>query len=210
MQISERVVMSYKDGPEVQIPKMLIQEDSDGQKWLKVRPSHYAIAKLLLGHLEEFKNCRQPSLAASQQLVEIRKMLLDKITTALGLASAAETEQDDLFGQGNEGDDAKAKAAAGHEEDDQAPKRRKVTYQKAPPTMDLELGGIACTFKTPATGRESDIIIMLDAKQLTALADFVLQDISGCLQVDAKRSYKRTGQYRKVRTNSQEFEQGDE
>ena len=76
--------------------------------------------------------------------------------------------------------------------------------------MDLELGGIACTFKTPATGRESDIIIMLDAKQLTALADFVLQDISGCLQVDAKRSYKRTGQYRKVRTNSQEFEQGDE
>ena len=89
--------MSYKDGPEVQIPKMLIQEDSDGQKWLKVRPSHYAIAKLLLGHLEEFKNCRQPSLAASQQLVEIRKMLLDKITTALGLAGAAESEQDDLF-----------------------------------------------------------------------------------------------------------------
>ena len=119
MQISERVVMSYKDGPEVQIPKMLIQEDSDGQKWLKVRPSHYAIAKLMLGHLDEFKNCRQPSLAASPQIAQVRKMLLDKITTALGLAGAAESEQDDFFGQGNEGDDADAKAADGLEEDEQ-------------------------------------------------------------------------------------------
>ena len=55
MQVSGVVALQYKDGPQIFIPSTLLQTDSDGQRWLKLRASSVTIAKLVLGHMEKFK-----------------------------------------------------------------------------------------------------------------------------------------------------------
>ena len=57
MEVKEITVLTYRDGPQVEIPPGLIQGDEGGQKWLRVRASHHIIAQLILGHMQDFKNC---------------------------------------------------------------------------------------------------------------------------------------------------------
>ena len=60
------ITLCYKGGPQVSLRSSLIQHDGDGRRWLKFRPSSHTISKLVLGHMEESKKAKNPSLAAEK------------------------------------------------------------------------------------------------------------------------------------------------
>ena len=63
MEVSEQVLLKYKNGPLTGIPAQFVFVDENGRRWLKLRPSCALFAKLLLG--DECKKMRNPSLSAA-------------------------------------------------------------------------------------------------------------------------------------------------
>ena len=54
MQVSEVISLTYRQEPQVFVPANLVQQDGTGRKWLRLKPSSPAMAKLVLGHMVEF------------------------------------------------------------------------------------------------------------------------------------------------------------
>ena len=52
------ISLTYRDGPAVFIPDALVQQDSNGRKWLRLRPSSPVISKLVVGHLAQFRHLK--------------------------------------------------------------------------------------------------------------------------------------------------------
>lgn len=188
MEVVELVALAYKDGPQVQIPPGLVYKDEAGRKWLKVRPSHPSICKLMLGHLEEYKTVKNPSLAQSPQV----KKLQEKIKEAI-LASAAEDDKGDMFG-GEQESETEEKAGQCTE---QKGRQRQQLLLQAAATVHVELNGKKVELKTPSSWKETDITVPLDPEPLTVVTEYFLEDVSACFTQDQKRSYNRSGQFKK-------------
>ena len=180
MQVSERVLLKCRDGPEVVLPPTLVQEDDQGQKWVKLRPSHFSIVKLLLGHIPEFKDTKNPTLANCQKFAELQSMVKAELKKALGLP---EGSGDDVF----EDTDA---AAGGSKLD-------KALLETAPPHVTVALQGVDVMLKTPATLKESDVCVLLQEDQLTAVCSWILEGISAI--APPKRKYEKSGNFSKVK-----------
>ena len=90
-----------------------------------------------------------------------------------------------------EGDDLFGTAAASSEKP-----KTKLVLQKAAKTVFLSVGGVECEFRTPKSWKETDIVCHLNARQLTAIGDFICEDIDGLLE-QKKRKYQRTGSFAK-------------
>ena len=197
MEVKEITVLTYRDGPQVQIPPGLIQQDKGGQKWLRVRASHHVIAKLILGHMQDFKTVKNPSLTSCPQI----KILMDKIKDAVisageevegpdGEASLFDRDGENAGGEGSDG----ASEVAGY--------RMRQLLRKAPPEVKVSLGQQSVRVKTPSTWRESDIVVPLETNSLTAVADFIMEDVTPCFTSGAKRAYKQTGNFAKKKAKA--------
>ena len=198
MQVSEVVCLKYNDGPQIFVPDNLVHEDSDGKKWLKLRASSAVIAKLILGHLPDFKNQKNPSLTASPQI----KALQDKLKTAVLQGEQANAQkQATLFG---DGEDDEANPA-------QKPSKAKRHALKiAPGTVLVEVGTTMVELKTPNSWKEVDIIVPMEAGPLTAICNFIMEDVDACVTKGKKRTYVRSGNYAKKHKGEVENEDEDE
>lgn len=176
MQVNHKVALQYKQGPEVIVPDTLLVQ-GDGQQWLKLRPSNFAIVKLLLGHLPDFKSTKNPTLANCSQFGALLQMQKDEILKSM---SASESKGDEIFEEG----------------EGQSKGGKKVSLDYAPPTITLDIDGVSVLFKTPSTWRESDLCVLLDTAQLTAVCDFLLKDSSLNISSE-KRPYQKSGSYSK-------------
>ena len=181
MEISERVVLQYKNGPEVLLPSALLVVEDSGQKWVRFKQTNYATCKLVLGHLENFKTTKNPSLANSEQF----SALLSLQHKALE-SDAVEQQEDELF-------DASASQEAVAEK--KPGKKRKISIEKVASQCTVSLNGTPVCLKTPQSWKETDIVVQLDAAQLGAVVDYLSQDASSCL--GQKRSYVPSGKYAK-------------
>lgn len=64
-QISQKVVISFKAGPDCTIPESLLCKDDNGVQYLKLRGSSPVLARLVAGHLSDFKGAKNATLANS-------------------------------------------------------------------------------------------------------------------------------------------------
>ena len=94
--------------------------------------------------------------------------------------SASESKGDEIFEEG----------------EGQSKGGKKVSLDYAPPTITLDIDGVSVLFKTPSTWRESDLCVLLDTAQLTAVCDFLLKDSSLNISSE-KRPYQKSGSYSK-------------
>lgn len=169
VEIKEKFVISYNGGPECTIPQNLITKKENGvHKFLKLRPSSAALAKVICG------GCRvkNPTFTHSTKLKELK----DMFSTAL--QAAAKQHDDnlcaDLFCE------EEASSAGGKET------IAKVDLSKCPPTIQLDLNGSQITCLTPTSGKESDVCVCvaLEEAQLEAVNEFLRTD---CTTLDQDR-----------------------
>ncbi len=179
MQVSQKVALQYRQGPEVIVPDTLLVQGEGGQQWLKLRPSNFAVVKLLLGHLPDFKSTKNPTLANCSQFGTLLQMQKDEILKSM---AASESKGEELFEEGE------GQASMG--------KGKKVSLDYAPPTITLNIDGVSVLFKTPSTWRESDLCVLLESAQLTAVCDYLLKDSSLNISSE-KRPYQKSGSYSK-------------
>ena len=190
MQVSEVISLTYRDGPAVFIPDALVQQDSNGRKWLRLRPSSPVISKLALGHLAQFRHLKNPSLAASPQL----RIIQEKIRNSV--LHFAHSSGENMFGEPEPDSEASNK-----------PREKKGALENAPDIVKVQLGSLEVEFKKPSSWKETDIVVPLCAEALTTVCDFILQDIAPCFQ-DKKRSYVKSGNFAK-RAKTDESDSND-
>ena len=188
MEVAEVITLSYKGGPKISVPASLIQHDQDGKRWLKFRPSNHTITKLVLGHMEDFKTMKNPSLATSPKLKEIQ----EKVKQAVFAAEETQSEGEGMFGdeQTEDGNEMSCK-------------EKKHALQSAPASVKITLLEKEISVKTPSSWKQSDLLVPIDANTLTTLCDYIMEDVSGCLRKESKRSYQQTGKFKK-KAKSQE------
>ena len=58
VEITERVLLSYKDAKEVAIPRNLLHVADGGERYLKIQGSHMAVCKLAAGGHFDTSNAR--------------------------------------------------------------------------------------------------------------------------------------------------------
>ena len=179
MQISEKVVLSYRDGPEVVWPVSLLKDDGHGRKFVRLRASHPHTVKLVFGHSASFKEAKSPSLTASTKLKELQSMMHQKLKKALTKNVA---EEDEIFKDHSR-------------EEGKAPALKSLSL--APPTITIEVGDVQVLLATPSTWKDKDLLVLLNEEQLTAVADYIQEDVSDCLGSFKTRKYEKTGKFAK-------------
>ena len=182
MEIREKVELKFKDGPRVIMPDDMIVREDEGT-WVRMRPSHYCVAKLILGHMEDYKSKHQPSLSGCKKFAELNKKIHEKAMEHMVDDGKA---ADDVFAQGDEGEQPKKK-------------QKKIEFRKAPSTLIIDVGGKEIEVKTPSSLKESDIVVKLDADMLSAFCEFVAEDenIQTCMGKE-KRAYVKSGSFKKT------------
>ena len=179
MQVVETITLCYKGGPHVPLPTSLIHQDPDGTKWLKFRPSSHIITRLVLGHLDDFKKAKNPSLAQSPKVKELH----------LKVKEALQGFEEEPAGEMFEGD-SKGEGKGNKKKD-------KVSLQHAPQSVFITLMESQIEVKTPTSWKQSDVLVPIDATTLTNLCDYILEDVSCCLQKEGKRAYQQSGKFAK-------------
>lgn len=198
MQVFEEISCQYRNGPKVAIPAGLIHVDADGHKWLRMRASNATLARLLLGHFEEFQSLKNPSLTASPQWKKLLTLVRDEMKKQILNKDAG---QADLFADDDTGGDPS---------DDQKHVRKKLVLAQCPPRIQIPLLGLPIWVKTPKSWKESDVVIPLDAISLGTVCDFIMEDVDACLKQEKKRSYNKTGNYSKRAKKQDTVEEQDD
>ena len=169
-EVTQQWHLSYLNGPKIPWPPNLLLTLDDGSKWAKCIPSHYAFVKFVLGHLPEFKNTKNASLASSPKWQEVWRMIKQKVIDSMN-------DEDDA------GPDVfSSQKSEKSEEEKLDPRAVKRQLQKLPSTMTLNLMDVDCTFRTPGNLKQSELVIQLDSKQLTAFCGFLMEDIGDVLK----------------------------
>ena len=176
VEIKEKLMISYNGGPECTVPHNLTTKTESGeQKFLKLRPSSAALAKVICGGC----SVKNPTFTHSQKLKELK----DMFSAAL---QAAAKQHDDNLGADLFCED-EASSAGGKEKD------AKVDLSNCPPTVSLDLNGSQITCLTPTSGKGSDLCVALEETQLEAVFAF----LRPTLDQDRERNYSKTGSYAK-------------
>ena len=76
-------------------------------------------------------------------------------------------------------------------------KKDKVSLQHAPQSVFITLMESQIEVKTPTSWKQSDVLVPIDATTLTNLCDYILEDVSCCLQKEGKRAYQQSGKFAK-------------
>ena len=128
--------------------------------------------------LQRFKEARSPSLAPSAKLKELQGKYQDALKALL----VKETPEDEVFGETSTSD----KKLPGLK-----------NLKAAPSTVTILLNGIDVVLARPSSWKDKDLLVSLHSQQLTAVCDYILEDVSRCLERCAKRKYTRSGQFAK-------------
>ena len=183
MEVFHQVLLQYRDGPKVAIPDVLLQEEN-GIQYLKIRPSNFTIAKLVLGHMENFKKLNNPSLAACPQIPKLNDMVKDAIRAAVKKEMTKDIEdldKDELFEE-----------PADASEDSITGKQMRSLLQKAPAIVKIKIGDADIPCLVPKSWKSTDIMVQLQADILQAVFDFIMEDIHNVFSQN-KRAYKKSG-----------------
>ncbi|CAE7364428.1 unnamed protein product, partial [Symbiodinium microadriaticum] len=171
--IQERYALSYAGGEHVPIPPTLLHSASDGAKFLKLRPSHRTICKLVCGkNLDIFKRNANPSIAGSAALQRLKEQLLETLRASV----ASKSEE----------------AAAAFFEDASSNEPRKTKFQKvddAPETIQMVVNGKEVVFLTPSNAKTTDLVVKLDPVMLQAVLDVLAEDVESCFSTGSKRQF---------------------
>ena len=139
------------------------------------------MVRLILGHLPEFKQQKNPSLSNCKQFAALQEMQLK----SLGLGGS-EPAGDALF-------DGEDEEASGGEKGAEATKKNttnaKSALARTSKVCSIDLDGVNVELKTPQSFKESDICVKMDPLQLGAVCEFVLKDVVDCF--GQKRSYTK-------------------
>ena len=184
MEVSEVVCLTYKQGPQVFVPSNLVVIDDKSRKWLKLRSSSPAMAKLVAGHMAEFKKLKNPSLAASPQLSAIQ----DKIKAAV--LEQEKVDDGNMFGESGTGEQPEASVSYKN----QRRKWRPALYTAG--TVPVKFGSADVELKTPSSWKERDIVLPLEAEALTVVCEFIMEDVAASFE-EKKRSYVKSGNFAK-------------
>ena len=143
---------------------------------MRFKQTNYATCKLVLGHLEDYKKTKNPSLASSSQSTALLSLQQNALQS-----DAAEKQEDGLFD-----------ASASHEaaEEKKSGKKRKISTSKVASQCTVSLNGVPVCLTVLEGNLHSG---ELDAAQLGAVVDFLPQDAGSCLS--HKRSYVPSGKY---------------
>ncbi len=176
MQVSERILLKYKDGPEVIMPPTLLLQDEDGQKWVKLQPSHYSVVKLILGHLPNFSKEKNPTLANCDQFIALQSMVKEELKK-----SASSVGVEDVFEEEEPQRSSKSQTA----------RAERALLQNAPGQVKVTLGGVAVSLKVPSSWKGADVTVQLDEAQLTAVCNFIMDGVETI--ASNKRKYSKCG-----------------
>lgn len=171
--ISERVVLSYKNVCAAVVPKVLILPGPDGKKFLKLQASHPFVCRVLAAHnLDLYRECKNPSLSKGECFALLRKKQEE------ALANASSNQQDD----GGEKEQALFK--------DEQPKK-KPRLDNGHATLQLDVGGIKVEVLKPSSYKEKDVSVLLDPSMLTSVFEFLEADCESCFKDVQKRAYTK-------------------
>ena len=174
MEASEVVCLTYKQGPQVFVPSNLVVIDDKSRKWLKLRSSSPAMAKLVAGHMAEFKKLKNPSLAASPQLSAIQ----DKIKAAV--LEQEKVDDGNMLGESGTGEQPEANVSYKNQR-----RKWRPALSKAG-TVPVKFGSADVELKTPSSWKEA----------LTVVCEFIMEDVAACFE-EKKRSYVKSGNFAK-------------
>ena len=172
--ISEKVVLSYKKASSVVIPDTLVHVSEDGTKYLKVQGSHPTIVKLVAAdQVDLLRSCRNPSLSHGEYFA----LLKQKQQEALEALCSKEEEKD-------------AEALFEAKEKNKTSKK-KLALKDLPETLGIELAGQTIVLLRPSTWKGTDVWVQMDANMLAATFDFLSKDCEECFKDGTKRSYNK-------------------
>ena len=177
--ISERIVLTYKNVTAAVVPGNLVQLGPDGRKFMRIRPSHPVVCKLAAAeNVDVFKQCKNPSLSQSESFAELRK----KQEEALAIALAQENQDE------KDTDTPLFKAA-------ENPPKKKPKLASGPETLELDVGGIQVEVLKPSSYKDKDLCVLVDSTMLAAIFDFLAKDVENCFSNGiCKRAYKKKGE----------------
>ena len=187
-QISQKVVISFKGGPDCTIPDSLLCKDDNGLQYLKLRGSSPVLARLVAGHLPDFKGAKNATLANSPQFQKLKDIHEEQLQQLM----AAHAEGEPTMFEGPSEEDQQNKKTVG-----------KKLLANLPKEFNFTVNGALVKALTPKSGKEKDVLIALEQSQLTPVFEFLQE---GCHEIFAssKRKYAKSGQYCKKQ------KQGDE
>ena len=173
VEVTEKVVvsLSYKDVRDATLPSCLLCHDDDGQRFLKVQASHPVICKLASGgYVELYYAKKNPSLSNSSQYGLLKKKLEEGVEQAI--KEIEQKDGEDMF---------------------TGPDKKKTAFPlwKLPTKMEIEVGGTQVTVMTPTTRKQQDLWVLMEPSMLTAIFDWLSEDVEACFKEESKRIYKR-------------------
>ncbi len=178
LQIDKQVIV--KTGSHtIKVPSDLLFEVEDGRMFLKLRPSHFAIVKIICPQVQE-KNF---SLASGDKVKQLQTMVQEATASKieeLKQAGTTETGEQELFGGA------------------QAKKKRRlaaISLADQPISLDVPVQGKMVTFLWPAKGM-ADIAVLLEVDHLGPVVEFLQSDCEIC-KASAKRTYTKSGNFSK-------------
>ena len=178
--IQERYALSYAGGDHVPIQPCLLHSATDGSKFLKLRPSHRTICKLVCGkNLDILRGNVNPSIAASAGLQKLKDQLLETMRASVGHKSE--------------------EAAAAFFEDASSSVPKKKKFQKlddAPETINMVVNEQEVVFLTPSNSKTTDLVVKLEPLMLEAVLDVLAEDVESCFSSGSKRTYRKSGKFR--------------
>jgi len=175
VEITERVLLSYKDAKEVAIPRNLLHVADGGERYLKIQGSHMAVCKLAAGgHLEVYKQCKNPSLSSSANY----GLLKEKLANAAQESCNKEQEEGekDIFEGSTTGTNQK---------------KRKATLEACSDTVEIAVKTCQVKVLRPMSYKQQDLWVLLDPQMLEAVFCFLGEDVETCFKNDSKRSYSK-------------------
>ena len=176
LEIKQLTAISWK-GCSVLVPEELLLTNQEDQTFLKLRPSHHAITKLICPDCKK----KNMSLSAGKNMSTLVALVhaetLDKKVDDPPQAEAA----DDLF----------------NKEEQKPQKRQKKEKDHTPaPKHAVQIAlpnGGALTVMWPAS-KHADVAILLEATNVQNCFEFLEADCADC-EGGSKRAYQKTGKF---------------
>lgn len=173
--ISEKVVLSYKGVNKAVVPDNLVSVGPDGRKFLKIQGSHPLVCRLVAAdNLEALKTCKNPSLCQGDAFDSLRKKQEEALHKALSEAKEEEEKEKDLF------------------KVEKHPKK-KLKLSSGPDFLTLNLDGNDIEVLKPRTWKDKDVSVLLGSSMLAVTFDFLATDVDTCFKDGNKRSYRKKG-----------------
>ena len=178
LQIDKQIIVK-SGSTTIKVPSEVLLELEDGRTFLKLRPSHFAIVKIICPQVKE-KNF---SLASGDKMKQLQTMVQEAVASKLEgfqSARAQESGEQELF------------AGA------QAKKKRRLqgnSLADQPISLDVAVQGKMVTFLWPSKGM-ADIAVLLEVDHLGPVVEFLATDCEIC-KVCAKRTYNKSGNFSK-------------